>query len=183
MRGARSRRSAVHPVHVGHHRPAEGDQSATTAAMPCAVTWSVRAVYDAGPGDVYWAASDIGWAVGHTYTVYAPLLAGCTTILYEGKPVGTPDAGAFWRVCEEHGVNVIFMAPTAIRAIKREDPTGALVRRLRPVQAAHAVPGRRAVRPRHARVGDERCSSGPPSTTGGRPRPAGRSPPTAWASS
>ena len=92
-----------------------------------AVTWSVRAVYDAGPGDVYWAASDIGWAVGHTYTVYAPLLAGCTTILYEGKPVGTPDAGAFWRVCEEHGVNVIFMAPTAIRAIKREDPTGALV--------------------------------------------------------
>ena len=92
-----------------------------------AVTWSVRAVYDAGPGDVYWAASDIGWAVGHTYTVYAPLLAGCTTILYEGKPVGTPDAGAFWRVCEEHGVNVIFMAPTAIRGIKREDPTGALV--------------------------------------------------------
>ena len=92
-----------------------------------AVTWSVRAVYDAGPGDVYWAASDIGWAVGHTYTVYAPLLAGCTTILYEGKPVGTPDAGAFWRVCEEHGVNVIFMAPTAMRAIKREDPTGALV--------------------------------------------------------
>ncbi len=92
-----------------------------------AVTWSVGAVYDAGPGDVYWAASDIGWAVGHTYTVYAPLLAGCTTILYEGKPVGTPDAGAFWRVCEEHGVNVIFMAPTAMRGIKREDPTGALV--------------------------------------------------------
>jgi propionyl-CoA synthetase len=92
-----------------------------------AVTWSVRAVYDAGAGDVFWAASDIGWAVGHTYTVYAPLLAGCTTILYEGKPVGTPDAGAFWRVCEEHGVNVIFMAPTAIRAIKREDPSGALV--------------------------------------------------------
>ncbi len=93
-----------------------------------AAHWSMRAVYDVGAGDVFWAASDIGWAVGHTYTVYAPLLAGCTTILYEGKPVGTPDAGAFWRVCEEHGVNAIFMAPTAIRAIKREDPTGKRVR-------------------------------------------------------
>ena len=143
-----------------------------------AVTWSVRAVYDAGPGDVYWAASDIGWAVGHTYTVYAPLLAGCTTILYEGKPVGTPDAGAFWRVCEEHGVNVIFMAPTAMRGISGRTHRSA-GGRLRPLQAARGVPGRRALRPRHAGVG-ERCCSGPPSTTGGRPRPAGRSPPTAW---
>ena len=79
------------------------------------------------PGDVYWAASDIGWVVGHSYIVYAPLLHGCTTMLYEGKPVGTPDAGAFWRVCADHGVNAMFTAPTAIRAIKREDPAGELV--------------------------------------------------------
>ena len=76
------------------------------------------------PGDVYWAASDIGWVVGHSYIVYGPLLQGCTTVLYEGKPVGTPDAGAFWRVCADHGVNVLFTAPTAIRAIKRVDPAG-----------------------------------------------------------
>jgi propionyl-CoA synthetase len=89
-----------------------------------ALAWSMKAVYDADPGDVYWAASDIGWVVGHSYIVYGPLLQGCTTVLYEGKPVGTPDAGAFWRVIEEHGVQVMFTAPTAIRAIKREDPSG-----------------------------------------------------------
>src|SRR3546814_19401022 len=80
------------------------------------------------PGDVYCAASDVGWVVGHSYIVYAPLLHGCTTILYEGKPVGTPDAGAFWRVCSEHGVNALFTAPTAFRAIKKEDPQGKLVK-------------------------------------------------------
>ena len=80
---------------------------------------------------MYWAASDIGWVVGHSYIVYAPLLHGCTTVLYEGKPVGTPDAGAFWRVCAEHGVSVMFTAPTAIRAIKREDPVGRAPRRAR----------------------------------------------------
>ena len=85
-----------------------------------ALKWSMNAVYGADPGDVFWAASDIGWVVGHSYIVYAPLLHGCTSILYEGKPVGTPDPGAFWRVCADHGVNVMFTAPTAIRAIKRE---------------------------------------------------------------
>jgi propionyl-CoA synthetase len=93
-----------------------------------ALTWSMDAIYDVRPGEVYWAASDIGWVVGHSYIVYAPLLHGCTTVLYEGKPVGTPDAGAFWRVCAEHRVNVMFTAPTAIRAIKREDPSGELMR-------------------------------------------------------
>lgn len=88
---------------------------------------SMRMVYGAGAGDVYWAASDVGWVVGHSYIVYAPLLAGCTTVLYEGKPVGTPDAGAYWRVCAQHGVKVLFTAPTAIRAIKKEDPQGALL--------------------------------------------------------
>ena len=89
-----------------------------------ALEWSMDKIYGAQPGDVYWAASDIGWVVGHSYIVYGPLLHGCATVLYEGKPVGTPDAGAFWRVIEQHGVGVMFTAPTAIRAIKREDPGG-----------------------------------------------------------
>ncbi|UBU17683.1 propionyl-CoA synthetase [Nonomuraea gerenzanensis] len=90
-----------------------------------ALHWSMSHVYGAAPGEVYWAASDVGWVVGHSYIVYAPLLAGCTTVLYEGKPVGTPDPGAFWRVVATHGVRTLFTAPTAIRAIKKEDPTGA----------------------------------------------------------
>ena len=89
-----------------------------------ALAWSMGNVYDVKPGEVYWAASDVGWVVGHSYIVYAPLLHGCTTVLYEGKPVGTPDAGAFWRVIAEYGVSVMFTAPTAFRAIKRDDPKG-----------------------------------------------------------
>jgi propionyl-CoA synthetase len=92
-----------------------------------ALRWSLEKVYGMAPGDVFWAASDIGWVVGHSYIVYAPLLLGCTTILYEGKPVGTPDAGAYWRVAAEHGVDALFTAPTALRAIKREDPKAAKV--------------------------------------------------------
>jgi len=87
-----------------------------------ALAWSMRNIYAVDPGDVYWAASDVGWVVGHSYIVYGPLLAGATTIMYEGKPTGTPDAGAFWRVVEEHRVKVLFTAPTAIRAIRRVDP-------------------------------------------------------------
>ncbi|HVP13436.1 MAG TPA: propionyl-CoA synthetase [Phycisphaerae bacterium] len=94
-----------------------------------AMHWTMKAIYDCKPGDVYWAASDIGWVVGHSYIVYAPLLAGCTTILYEGKPVGTPDPGAFWRVINQHKVNVLFTAPTAFRAIKREDPNGEYIKK------------------------------------------------------
>jgi propionyl-CoA synthetase len=93
-----------------------------------ALRWSMEYIYDTQPGDVYWAASDIGWVVGHSYIVYAPLLAGCTTVLYEGKPVGTPDAGAFWRVIEEHKVKALFTAPTAFRVIKKEDPGGRFAR-------------------------------------------------------
>ncbi len=89
-----------------------------------ALKWSMQNVYGMGAGEVYWAASDIGWVVGHSYIVYAPLLKGCTSILYEGKPVGTPDPGAFWRLCAQHGVNALFTAPTAFRAIKKEDPEG-----------------------------------------------------------
>ena len=89
-----------------------------------ALRWSMPNIYDTGPGEVFWAASDVGWVVGHSYIVYAPLLTGCTTILYEGKPVGTPDPGAFWRVIASHGVKTLFTAPTAFRAIKKEDPAG-----------------------------------------------------------
>ena len=89
-----------------------------------ALKWSMKYFYGIRPGEVFWAASDIGWVVGHSYAVYGPLLAGCTTVLYEGKPVGTPDAGAFWRVIAEHKVSVLFTAPTALRAIRKEDPQG-----------------------------------------------------------
>ncbi len=94
-----------------------------------ALRWTMENLYDISPGEVFWAASDVGWVVGHSYIVYAPLLAGCTTILYEGKPVGTPDAGAFWRVISEYGVKALFTAPTAFRVIKKEDPDGELARK------------------------------------------------------
>jgi propionyl-CoA synthetase len=89
-----------------------------------ALEWTMKNVYDVDPGEVYWAASDIGWVVGHSYIVYGPLFHGCTTVLYEGKPVGTPDAGAFWRVISDHRVSTLFTAPTAFRAIRQQDPEG-----------------------------------------------------------
>lgn len=92
-----------------------------------AMAWSFDAVYGMGPDDTWWAASDVGWVVGHSYIVYGPLISGATTVLYEGKPIGTPDAGAFWRVVSEYGVNGLFTAPTAIRAIRKMDPDGTLI--------------------------------------------------------
>ncbi|MCA0433396.1 MAG: propionyl-CoA synthetase [Proteobacteria bacterium] len=92
-----------------------------------ALRWSMEAIYDIGPGDVFWSASDVGWVVGHSYIVYAPLLTGATTVMFEGKPVGTPDAGAFWRVISDYKVKALFTAPTAFRAIKKEDPEGQLI--------------------------------------------------------
>jgi propionyl-CoA synthetase len=94
-----------------------------------ALMHSMRMIYGLGAGDVFWTASDVGWVVGHSYIVYAPLLAGCTSVMYEGKPVGTPDAGAFWRVCARHKPRVLFTAPTALRAIKQQDPHGAWMRK------------------------------------------------------
>ena len=120
-----------------------------------ALAWSMRDVYDIGPGDVWWTASDVGWVVGHSYIVYAPLLVGATTVLYEGKPVGTPDAGAFWRVIAEHRVKALFTAPTAFRAIKKVDPTAELLAEHDLVVAADAVPGRRAARPGDVPLGHE----------------------------
>src|SRR5262252_1064934 len=92
-----------------------------------ALKWSMQNLYDISPGEVWWSGSDVGWVVGHSYIVYAPLFHGCTSVLYEGKPVGTPDAGAFWRLIAQHGVVALFTAPTAFRAIKKEDPKGALI--------------------------------------------------------
>lgn len=93
-----------------------------------ALKWSMKNIYDVEPGDVYWAASDVGWVVGHSYIVYGPLLHGCTSVMFEGKPVGTPDAGAFWRMIDEHKIKVLFTAPTAFRAIKKEDPNAELLK-------------------------------------------------------
>mgnify|MGYP003665026743 CR=1 FL=1 len=93
-----------------------------------ALKYSMKAIYDMNPGEVFWAASDVGWVVGHSYIVYAPLLAGLSTVFYEGKPVRTPDAGGFWRVCEEYGVKALFSAPTAFRAIRKEDPDSLLLK-------------------------------------------------------
>ena len=94
-----------------------------------ALKWSMKNIYNVDPGEAYWAASDVGWVVGHSYIVYAPLLHGCTSILFEGKPVGTPDPGAFWRVISEHGVSTMFTAPTAFRAIRQQDPEGDHIKR------------------------------------------------------
>jgi propionyl-CoA synthetase len=101
----------------------------SNAGYMVALAWTMRSIYDIHAGDVFWSASDVGWVVGHSYICYGPLLAGATTVVFEGKPVGTPDAGTFWRVISEHGVKSFFTAPTAFRAIKREDPEGAHIGR------------------------------------------------------
>jgi propionyl-CoA synthetase len=99
-----------------------------TGGYMVALTWTMKNLYGIEPGEVFWSASDVGWVVGHSYIIYGPILCGNTTIIYEGKPVGTPDAGAFWRVISEYDVATFFTAPTALRAIKKEDPTGSLIR-------------------------------------------------------
>ena len=116
-----------HPAYILYTSGTTGQPKGVlrpTAGHIVALHWTMKNIYGVDPGEVFWAASDIGWVVGHSYICYAPLLAGNATVVYEGKPVGTPDAGAFWRVISEHGVAALFTAPTAFRAIKREDPNG-----------------------------------------------------------
>jgi propionyl-CoA synthetase len=119
-----------HPAYILYTSGTTGQPKGVvraTAGHLVALNWSMKNVYGADPGDVFWAASDVGWVVGHSYICYAPLIHGNTTVVFEGKPVGTPDAGTFWRVIADWGVKVLFTAPTAFRAIKRDDPTGELL--------------------------------------------------------
>ena len=119
-----------HPAYILYTSGTTGQPKGVirhTGGHLVALNWSMRNLYDMNPGEVFWAASDVGWVVGHSYICYAPLTFGCTTIVFEGKPVGTPDAGTFWRVIQDHKVKSLFTAPTAFRAIKRDDPLGELV--------------------------------------------------------
>ncbi len=119
-----------HPAYILYTSGTTGQPKGVvrpTAGHLVALNWTMKNIYDVDPGEVFWAASDVGWVVGHSYICYAPLIAGNTTVVFEGKPIGTPDAGTFWRVIEEHDVKSLFTAPTAFRAIKRADPSGSLI--------------------------------------------------------
>ena len=176
-------RSAVHPLHLGNHRRPQGCGAGQRRPRRGA-GWTMENIYDVGPGDVMWTASDVGWVVGHSYIVYGPLLAGATTVLYEGKPVGTPDAGAFWRVVEDHASTSCSPRP------RHCGPSGRPIRSPRESETMTSRPSGRCSprasawtrRPTDGALRHSRC---PWSTIGGRRRPDGPSAPTrsAWSSS
>ena len=170
VRAGGRHRSALHPLHLGHHRPAQGRGARQRRPRGGAPAARWRTIYDTGPGEVYWAASDIGWVVGHSYIVYAPLLTGCTTILYEGKPVGTPDPGAFWRV--------IVAARRAGRCSPRPPRSAPSRRRTRPAStcAGHDISGFRCLFLAGERLDPDtyHWAARPPGRAGDRPLVADR---------
>ncbi len=135
---------STHPLYVLYTSGTTGSPKGVvrdTGGYATALQYSMNAVYDVHPGDTMFTASDVGWVVGHSYIVYAPLIAGATTVLYEGKPIGTPDAGVFGRIIADHKVTTMFTAPTALRAVRKADPEGALI-------SSHDLSSLRAVRRR-----------------------------------
>ena len=128
MRGGKRVRPALYPLYLWHDGAAKGGYSPEWRAIWSRSTGTMKSIYNVEPGEVFWAASDVGWVVGHSYICYAPLIHGNATIVFEGKPIGTPDAGTFWRIIQEYDVSVLFTAPTAFRAIKRADPKAELLK-------------------------------------------------------